>query len=84
MFVCACARAHVLIECCFTSTETIGLFGTGAQDSHLDFHTAPELCVCVCALTYMRVHVQLQVYKIMVCLIFGHYIHPLRLVCRVH
>ena len=29
----------------FTSTETIGLLGTGAQDVHLDFHTAPELCV---------------------------------------
>ena len=28
----------------FTSTETIdiGLLGTGAQDGHLDFHTAPE------------------------------------------
>ena len=25
------------------STETAGLLGTGAQDSHLDFHTAPEL-----------------------------------------
>ena len=32
-------------ECCFTSTETVGLLGTGAQDGHLDFHTAPELCV---------------------------------------
>ena len=21
-----------------------GLLGTGAQDGHLDFHTAPELC----------------------------------------
>ena len=27
----------------FTSTETVGLLGTGAQDVHLDFHTAPEL-----------------------------------------
>ena len=27
-----------------TSTETVGLLGTGAQDGHLDFHTAPELC----------------------------------------
>ena len=26
------------------STETVGLFGMGAQDGHLDFHTAPELC----------------------------------------
>ena len=26
------------------STETVGLLGTGAQDVHLDFHTAPELC----------------------------------------
>ena len=29
-----------LVECCFTSTETVGLLGTGAQDGHLDFHTA--------------------------------------------
>ena len=27
----------------FTSTETVGLLGTGAQDGLLDFHTAPEL-----------------------------------------
>ena len=32
-----------LVECCFTSTETVGLLGTGAQDVHLDFHTAPDL-----------------------------------------
>ena len=32
-----------LAECCCTSTETAGLLGTGAQDGHLDFHTAPEL-----------------------------------------
>ena len=30
-------------ECCFTSTEIVGLLGTGAQDGHLDFHAAPEL-----------------------------------------
>ena len=34
----------LLLKCCFTSTETVGLFGTGAQDVHLDFHTTPELC----------------------------------------
>ena len=28
---------------CFTSTETFGLLGTGAQDGHLHFHTASEL-----------------------------------------
>ena len=32
-----------LLKCCFTSTETVGLLGTRAQDVHLDFHTAPEL-----------------------------------------
>ena len=32
-----------MVECRFTSTETVGLLGTGAQDGHLDFHTAPEL-----------------------------------------
>ena len=26
----------------FTCTETVGLLRTGAQDGHLDFHTAPE------------------------------------------
>ena len=31
------------VECSFTSTETVGLLGTGAQDGHLDFHTALEL-----------------------------------------
>ena len=33
----------LLVECCFTSTETVGLLGTGTQDDHLDFYTAPEL-----------------------------------------
>ena len=33
-----------MLECCFTSAETVGLLGAGAQDVHLDFHTAPELC----------------------------------------
>ena len=37
----------VLAECCFTPTETVGLLGTAAQDDHLDFHTAPELCLMV-------------------------------------
>ena len=32
-----------LVECCFTSTETVGLLGTGTQDGRLCFHTAPEL-----------------------------------------
>ena len=37
------ALALLLLKCCFTSTETAGLLGTGTQDVHLDFHTAPEL-----------------------------------------
>ena len=37
-------RGGWLVECYFTSTETVGLLGTGAQDVHLDFHTAPEFC----------------------------------------
>ena len=32
-----------MAERCFTSTETVGLLGTGAQDGHLAFHTAPDL-----------------------------------------
>ena len=31
-----------LVECCFTSTETLGLSGTGAQTA--TSHTAPVLC----------------------------------------
>ena len=27
------------LKCCFTSTETVGLLGTGAQDGHVDFLT---------------------------------------------
>ena len=34
----------MIAQCCFTSTETVGLLEAGAQDVHLDFHTAPELC----------------------------------------
>ena len=32
-----------MVQCCFTSTETVRLIRTGAQDGHLEFHTAPEL-----------------------------------------
>ena len=38
-------RITMLMKCYFTSTEIVGLLGTGAQDGHLDFHTAPELCI---------------------------------------
>ena len=41
------SKAFWLLKCCFTSTETVGLLRTGAQDGHLDFHTAPELCLFV-------------------------------------
>ena len=34
---------NFLFKCCFTSTETVSLTATGAQDGCLDFHTAPEL-----------------------------------------
>ena len=36
-------RIYESLECCFTSTETVGLLGTGARGGHLDLHTAPEL-----------------------------------------
>ena len=35
----------LLLKYCFTSLETVGLLGTGAQDGHLDLHTAQELCL---------------------------------------
>ena len=52
--VCRCSRARTvtpftslfdlpLLKCCFTSTETVGLLGTGARDVHLDCHTATKL-----------------------------------------
>ena len=34
---------RMMVECCFTSTETVDVLGTGAQDVQLDFRTAPEL-----------------------------------------
>ena len=37
-------KSFKLLKCCFTSTGTVGLLGTGAQDVHLDFHTVLELC----------------------------------------
>ena len=51
--VTAFSRRTLLFLCfesCFTSTETIGLLGTGAQDGHLDFHSCftpftPFLCL---------------------------------------
>ena len=56
---------NALAECCFTSTEALGLLGTGAQDVDLDFHTQflnsecverddddVELHVLGCRLTY--------------------------------
>ena len=35
----ACSHSFraVLDECCFTSAETVGLLGTGAQDGHSTF-----------------------------------------------
>ena len=44
----------LLLKCCFTSTETVGLLETRAQDGHLDFHTATELCKsCASLLGYI-------------------------------
>ena len=37
----------VVAEVLLYVTETVSLLGTGAQDGHLDFHTAPELCCVV-------------------------------------
>ena len=36
-----------MVECRFTTTETVDLLGMGAQDGHLDFHTAPKLVICM-------------------------------------
>ena len=42
-----------LAECCFTSTETVALLGTGRrgyEGGGMDFHTAPELWTSLLAL----------------------------------
>ena len=36
----------LLLKYCFTSTKTVGLLGTGAQDGHLDFK-AEVLCAAL-------------------------------------
>ena len=41
---CLPKRPTLMMKYCFTSTETVGVLGTEAQDIHLDFHTAAELC----------------------------------------
>ena len=43
-----CMCMWLKLKCCFMSTETVGLLGTGAQDSHLNFHTVPELYIYIC------------------------------------
>ena len=43
VFAYSSGNSILLLKCCFTSTETVGLLGMGAQDGHLDFHTPPEL-----------------------------------------
>ena len=48
-------NSQLLLKCCFRSTETVGLLGTGAQDVHLDFHTPPELSNFQCWLMGFRV-----------------------------
>ena len=55
-----CDCQCLLVQCCFTSTETVGLLGTGAQDGNLHFHTLNSedyndevmLNVLRCRLTY--------------------------------
>ena len=46
------------LKCCFAFTETVGLLGTGAQDVHLDFHTAPELCYMPAIVGIVQVRAQ--------------------------
>ena len=37
----------LMLKCCFTSTEAVGLLGTGALDVHFHFHTAPSTSTLV-------------------------------------
>ena len=49
--------------CCFMFTETIGLLGMGAQDGHLDFHTAPKLWNYTCKLVWYQQGMISSAYK---------------------
>ena len=49
----------LLVEYCFMSTKTVDLLRKGAQDGHLDFHTAPELrpsTHCLPPLSWTKLH----------------------------
>ena len=48
-------HVNIVVECCYTSTETVGVLGTRAQDGHLNFYTAPEICLLLllqCCFTF--------------------------------
>ena len=44
-----------LLKCSFTSTESVGFLRMGAQDGHLDFHTAPKLWIIVDCCLFMSI-----------------------------
>ena len=50
------------LKCCITSTETISLLGKGAQDIHLDFHTARSVSLAGAAtsITFVATKVLLR------------------------
>ena len=56
---CILREIVIQVQCCFTPTRPLGLFGTGSQDGHLDFHTAPGRCETVgarqCFVGFVRV-----------------------------
>ena len=51
----------------------MGLLGTGAQDVHLDFHTAPELCTTELSPVYI------DTWKLYTTELSLAYIHTLKL-----
>ena len=66
------SRARWLVECCFTSTETVGLLGMGAQNGHL---IVQELCESrggrpgLSVLTSLLVSVDVKIY----CTVLRHW-----------
>ena len=58
----------------FTSTETVGLLGTGAQDGHLDFNTATELWSLMPYYNSIRYNNRLLLF-FTPCLSIDHYQH---------
>ena len=52
------------VQCCFTSTETVRTIREwGAQDGHLDFHIAFELCLVESPLAIREIQINVVAHR---------------------